>query len=427
MNDFNYYRTVLCTALNVENFIYEIADVFKVWPKGENRFDKVLSEHLQLMVRDLQQPDLLTFAEYVKDYTDRQDLIKIASKAEWTANTPRAHDLAIKVYDDFLNGELERELNDKNDFEDFESAWSHCVSILDKYHDLSKGKKVKSMEVLGVSVIEQIQKAKASQGITGIETGYEQQDKLFTGYQPQNLIILAARPGMGKTSKALNEFVNIGKLGRKVAFFSLEMSAEQLFMRMVAQVSDVSLERMTQGTYSEDEFFLMNNAKDQLNSDNFNIIDDCLSISDIVSKIKILCAQGVEMVFIDYLQLIKGESKSKTEEITGISQGLKQCAKKNNIPILALSQLSRAVETRGGDKIPNLSDLRDSGAIEQDADIVAFLYRPEYYGLTEDENGNSTVGQARYIVAKNRHGRLETIFLRFEAEKTTFLDFGCPY
>lgn len=256
--------------------------------------------------------------------------------------------------------------------------------------------------------------------ITGIPTGYPALDHLTYGWQPGDLIILAARPSMGKTAFALNLARNASLHTSKstpIAVFSLEMSASQLVQRILSAESEVKLEQIARGKLNDYEM-------EQLTSKGINalakapiFIDDtpALNIFELRAKCRRLKNQhNIGMVIIDYLQLMSGSGENRNsnreQEISRISRDLKGLAKELQIPIIALSQLSREVEKRKDKQfVPQLSDLRESGAIEQDADIVMFLYRPEYHDVLQDEHGNSTRGQAVLRVAKHRNGQLDSI------------------
>lgn len=258
--------------------------------------------------------------------------------------------------------------------------------------------------------------SKQKEDIIGLKTGFKVLDSVTLGFQPTQLIILAARPAMGKSAMALNLAINISKLNvsqshsgetgpssrARVAIFSLEMSNEQLVERMIASVSNLNLKDIKRGNLKSEEWDFFQNGCNQIS--NLNVYFDDSTDLD-VSKIRAKCRRlkeqdGLDFVVIDYLQLIKGDAnaKSTVDEVTKISRGLKLMAKELNIPVLALSQLSRAVEKRD-DKKPMMADLRDSGAIEQDADIVMFLYREDYY-----DKKSIRINEADLIIGKNRSG-----------------------
>ncbi len=269
-----------------------------------------------------------------------------------------------------------------------------------------------------------IEEAKDKKGITGLTTGISRVDELYGGYQKSHLIIKAGRPAMGKTAQAMCEANHIANISKKsVLFFSLEMSAIELMQRIVSVNSKIPINTLKDGTLTTVDWEKYNEATSELMSDNLKIIDKAGMSLNQIKKItkKHALKKGLDAVYIDYLQLISNNIKggSREQEISSISRGLKELAKDLNVPVIALSQLSRNVESRP-DKRPQLSDLRESGSIEQDADSVQFLYRPEYYGLTEDEEGNSTVGVGYLMVAKNRHGATKDIPMKFVAGCTLF-------
>lgn len=275
-------------------------------------------------------------------------------------------------------------------------------------------------------VVKSIEAAKQNNGITGSLTGFEDLDNVTGGFQKGNLIILAARPAMGKTALAISLAQNAAvDYDKNVVFFSLEMSGEELMKRQFSLISEIPLSDFSNN--NKIDFGQLNSSISPLEN-TFKMFDKCFSLYDIKAQ----CRREnnikkLDAIYIDYLQLIKhqvGNGRSKENEVSEISRELKLLAKELEVPIICLSQLSRAVESRGGDKIPMLSDLRDSGSIEQDADIVTFLYRPEYYGILTDEGGESTAGVALLIIAKNRSGATQPVKLRWFAELTKFKDWN---
>ncbi len=264
-------------------------------------------------------------------------------------------------------------------------------------------------------------------GLTGVPTGFTDLDRLTSGWQSSDLIIVAARPGMGKTSFTLALAKNAATdFNRPVALFSLEMSSVQLVQRLVSLEAEISGSKMRNGNLEDYEWQQLHTAIEKM-SEVPIFIDDTpgINIFELRAKCRRLKMQhDIQMVIIDYLQLMTGKSDNKSgnreQEISSISRALKGLAKELNVPVIALSQLSRAVESRGGSKRPMLSDLRESGAIEQDADIVSFIYRPEYYGILEDEEGNSLKGTAEIIIAKHRNGALETVKLKWVDQYAKF-------
>ncbi|MBL0309306.1 MAG: replicative DNA helicase [Bacteroidetes bacterium] len=256
--------------------------------------------------------------------------------------------------------------------------------------------------------------------LNGVPSGFFDLDRATGGWQKSDLIIVAARPAMGKTAFTLALARNAAIDHKKpVAIFSLEMSSAQLVQRMISMETHIPSDKLRRGNLEEYEYQILTSKIDHLRSAPLFIDDTpAINVFELRSKCRRLKQQhDIQMVIIDYLQLMSGSIDGKTgnreQEISQISRSLKGLAKELAIPVIALSQLSRAVETRGGDKKPILSDLRESGAIEQDADIVIFLYRGEYYGLTEDTSGQSIKDVAEVIIAKHRNGPVKTVRTRF--------------
>lgn len=295
-----------------------------------------------------------------------------------------------------------------------------------KLYDVTQGNLKRSSETAQNLVIQakkRIEEISNKEGLSGIASGFDKLDKLTSGWQPSDLIIVAARPGMGKTALTLSMARNIAvNTNVGVAFFSLEMSSVQLITRLISSETGLSSEKLRTGKLEKHEWEQLNVKVKALEKAPL-FIDDTpsLSIFDLRAKARRLASQhDIKMIIIDYLQLMTAGGSQKgggnrEQEISTISRNLKALAKELNIPVIALSQLSRAVETRGGSKRPILSDLRESGAIEQDADIVSFIYRPEYYKIDEwdDDERSPTAGQGEFIVAKHRNGGLDNIRLKF--------------
>lgn len=285
-----------------------------------------------------------------------------------------------------------------------------------------------SMQQLVAEAIQNVENARhADGGLSGVPSGFTELDRVTSGWQRSDLVILAARPGMGKTAFTLSMARNMAvDFNKGVALFSLEMAAVQLVTRLISSETRLPGEKLKKGNLESYEW-------EQLNSKVTNLItapifiDDtpALSIFELRAKCRRLKAQhDIQIIMIDYLQLMTagGDKGNREQEISTISRSLKALAKELMVPIICLSQLNRSVETRGGSKKPLLSDLRESGAIEQDADMVIFIYRPEYYGIEEDENGGSTHGIAEICIAKHRNGALKDVPLRFIADHAQFCD-----
>ncbi len=319
----------------------------------------------------------------------------------------------IRVSTTIINDSFE---DTKDVFELLDTAEHNLFSITEA--NLNRGfQKVGELAVKAQTMLEEL--SQKEEGLTGVPTGFTELDRLTSGWQKSDLIIIAARPGMGKTAFTLSLAKNAAmNFGKPVAIFSLEMANIQLVQRLISMEAEISSRKLRNGQLEPHEWQQLRSAVEKL-SEVPIFIDDTPAINSFELRAKcrrLKMQHDIQMVVIDYLQLMSGSQDKKSgtreQEISSISRALKGMAKELNIPVIALSQLSRAVETRGGEKRPMLSDLRESGAIEQDADIVSFIYRPEYYDITEDE-GMSLKGVAEIIIAKHRNGALDTVKLRF--------------
>ena len=321
-----------------------------------------------------------------------------------------------------------------------ENAYDESTDVFDlldeaegKLFEVTQGNLKKSSEDAGSLVkqaLKKIQEIGNQEGMSGLATGFTKLDALTSGWQPSDLVIIAARPGMGKTAFVISMAKNMAiDFNHGVAVFSLEMSSVQLITRMISSETGLTSEKLRKGNLEPHEWEQLNVKVKKL-SDAPIFIDDTpsLSIFDLRAKARRLVSQhGVKIIVIDYLQLMTAGGKAggnREQEISMISRNLKALAKELAVPVIALSQLSRAVETRGGSKRPLLSDLRESGAIEQDADIVSFIFRPEYYGMTEwdDDDHTPCEGQGEFIIAKHRNGGLDNIRLKFTGHLAKFSD-----
>jgi len=274
----------------------------------------------------------------------------------------------------------------------------------------------------GYAMLEQLQ---ASRGlVTGVPSGFVELDKMTSGFQKSDLVIVAARPAMGKTSFVMNIALNAAlEAGKSVGVFSLEMSKEQLFLRMLTSEARVDAHRFRGGFLGEQDYERLNGAFARLH-DAKVFIDDTASAGILEMRAKsrrLKLEHGLDMLVIDYLQLMQGRGRfdNRQQELASISRSLKILAKELEIPILALSQLSRATETRS-DHRPQLSDLRESGALEQDADVVMFIYREEVYAASEEERRPEVEGMAEIIIGKQRNGPIGSVPLAFLKQYTRF-------
>ncbi len=300
----------------------------------------------------------------------------------------------------------------------FEQAESGIFSVLSQ----RKTTEFFSMDDVMSRVIDRIDQAASSNGnVTGVPTGFVDLDDKTAGFQPSNLILLAARPSMGKTAFVLNlaQYIAVKKKLCTV-FFSLEMNEEELGKRLLSMESGVDSSKLRIGNLNEEEWISSVEAAGHISESNLFIdATPGITVSEMRSKLrKMSLKREINLIIIDYLQLMSGDGSSRDsrqEEVSKISRSLKGLARELNCPVIALSQLSRQVESRP-DKRPILSDLRESGAIEQDADVVMFLYRDEYYNKNRDDNK----GEAELIIAKQRNGPLGTIYLRWLPQLTRF-------
>ncbi|WP_185850879.1 replicative DNA helicase [Blattabacterium cuenoti] len=314
-------------------------------------------------------------------------------------------------------------------FELLDKAESSIFEISQKYLRTKKYETTQSIIVRALNRIKEVDK----KGMSGIPSGFCKMDKLISGWQNSDLIVLASRPGMGKTTFMLSMVRNIVvKQKVPVVVFSLEMSSIQLITKLMSSETGIPSEKLRVGGLTDLDWKILIDKTNNLKSLPL-FIDDTpsLSIFNLRAKCRRFISQhGVKIIMIDYMQLMGTHGNlgtkliNREQEISIISRSLKSIAKELDVPIIVLSQLSRAVETRGGSKRPLLSDLRESGAIEQDADIVLFLYRPEYYGFNnwDTEDNESCYGQAEIIVSKHRNGSLGKFRLEFISNQAKFID-----
>lgn len=351
---------------------------------------------------------------------------KLAALTENIASAAHIETYIRMLAEKYLQGELIR-ISTQTLTEAY-APTTDPLELLDKVstkilqvNDLNINQAEKPLSMLSLQTLQEVENSMNSDALaTGLPSGYPDLDNITGGFQPGALIILAARPAMGKTAFALNIARNMAvDFKKNIAVFSLEMTATELMMRLIASESGIEAQKLKRANQlTNQELERVKEAAHKL-SDVKMYIDDNpgLNIMELKAKCKRMKkSYGIDMIFIDYLQLMSGTDSRNTnreQEISYISRQLKSLAKEMNMPVFALSQLSRAVEQRGGRKEPMLSDLRESGAIEQDADIVMFIYRPAYYQELEDENG-STEGIAYINVAKNRSGKVDKARLGFE-------------
>ena len=299
-----------------------------------------------------------------------------------------------------------------------------------------RGEGMKKLNDLTMQVLQSAEAAVLARNdgkTVGVPSGISDLDKETGGFRNSDLTVIAGRPGMGKSALLNTIVLSAAKAGFGVGVFSLEMSAEQLVLRMVSAESEIDSRRISAGTLTDADFQNLTSPIERINNLPVHIDDTPgLNILELRARARRMSMMhDVKIILIDYLQLMQAAEKSgnREQQVSEISRGLKHLAKELNVPVIALAQLSRAVEIRGGSKRPQLSDLRESGAIEQDADNVFFIYRPEYYGITENEHGEHVEGYTEFNVAKNRHGRAGqtvTALARYVAQHTIFKSYDEP-
>lgn len=397
-----------------------------------------LFETMTILYAESQPIDLLTVHEALKKSGNIEKvggigyLVELSNKVGSAANI-EFH--ARIILQKFIQRELIRVSTDviKKSYDDTMDVLDILDQAEQSIFEISNNNlssAVKSIQELAVQAKKDIEAIAAKgEATTGVTTGFKELNNMTNGWQKSDLIIIAARPGMGKTAFTLSLSKNAAENQQGVAVFSLEMSSVQLVTRLIAMEAGIPSGTLRNGQLSEAEFQQLNMAVEKLSQIPI-FIDDTpgINIFDLRAKCRRLKNdKDIQMIVIDYLQLMTGapgdKNGNREQEISMISRSLKGIAKELDVPVIALSQLSRAVETRGGEKRPMLSDLRESGAIEQDADIVVFIYRPGYYGI-EESDLDVPQDLTEIILAKHRNGGLGTVNLRFVAQYVKFEDPG---
>ncbi len=431
-------EAVLGALMLEKNALSHVEDIIKPESFYNDKHRKIYSAILDLSAAS-DPIDLLTVVEKLKS---KGELEQVGGAYAITLLTRRVSSAAHIIAHARIIAEkaIKRaliEISSEVQFDAYEDT-TDVFSLLDKTQqslfDVSEmhiRRNYADMKTILQTAITEIQEKRNNKdGLTGIASGFTGLDRVTSGWQKSDLIILAARPAMGKTAFVLTALRNASVDFKKpVAIFSLEMSSVQLANRLLSIEAEIESDKIRNGKLSQDEWQDLIRKTSKL-TDAKIFIDDTpgISVLELRAKCRRLKSQhDIQLIIIDYLQLMSGDagkSGNREQEIAGISRNLKMLAKELDVPVIALSQLSRAVETRGGDKRPQLSDLRESGSIEQDADQVLFLYRPEYYGITQNAEGMPTEGLAEVIIAKNRHGSLEDVPLRFVGQFTKFKDWN---
>ena len=352
------------------------------------------------------------FYEIIEEVPTAANILTYARIIKEKATLRKLGDIGTKIVEMTYEG-----------YEDVDTILDKAEGMIFKVAESKESKDIVSLKEVVTNAFERLEQLLQNKGVTtGISSGFKHFDEMTSGFHPSDLVILAARPSMGKTAFALNLALNAAMKAEKgVLVFSLEMSSSQLLQRLLAIEAGIGLQKIRNGFLGEDDWGKLGIASGKLANAEINIADvpnvNVLEIRSIARRLK---AGKLDMILIDYLQLIKGtsgKSDNRQQEISDISRSLKGIARELDIPIIALSQLSRAPEQRA-DRRPMLSDLRESGAIEQDADMVVFLYRDDYYNDESEQKGITEV-----IIGKQRNGPVGTVNLKFFHEITKFGDY----
>ncbi len=405
--------------------------------KEENQ--KIFSAILDLYNKD-KAIDILTVAEYLKKTGELEEI----GGNHYLANLTKQVTASIHIEfhskiitQKFIQRgliEIANELIKESyqDSKDVEDLINTAETKLLEISEINIKKETQKVDIIIDETIEKLKEISKKEGqLIGLPSGFTKLDRITSGWQESDLIIIAARPSMGKTAFALSMANEMAKEhGVRTAFFSLEMSATQLVQRLILAETKIDSEKLKNGRLSDEEWEEVAMKTEKMSNAPLYIDDtSSISIFELRSKVrKLKLKNDIQIVMIDYLQLMvaapDNSSKlrgNREQEVSMISRSLKALAKDLSIPIIALSQLNRGVESRH-DKIPMLSDLRESGAIEQDADIVMLLHRPEYHKITQDDNGNDLRGVAQVIIAKHRNGPTDTVNMKFIQEYAKFED-----
>ncbi len=434
-------EAVLGAIMLEKDAIIEVMDILSPDSFYKEEHQKIFQAILDLSSND-KAIDILTVTEEMKK---RKELDEIGGPLYITQLTGRVASAAhidyhariiaqkyiqrelIRVSTEIQNQAFDESI-DVNDLLDFSES---------ELFNIAQGnikKETVKINVLLKEAISQIEEAsKREDSLRGIPSGYTKLDRLTSGWQKSDLVIIAARPSMGKTAFVLSMARNITVEHEKsVAIFSLEMSSIQLVNRLIVMETELPSNRIRNGNLAQYEWEQLDIKIKRLVDAQIYIDDTpAISVFELRAKCRRLKRQyDVDLIIIDYLQLMSGTQDTKgnrEQEVSAISRALKGIAKELDVPVIAISQLNRSVEIRSGNKRPQLSDLRESGAIEQDADMVIFIHRPEKYGFMEDEEGNSLKGVAEIIMAKHRNGPIGDVRLRFRDECAKFVELEDDY
>ncbi|MCX6333852.1 MAG: replicative DNA helicase [Bacteroidia bacterium] len=428
-------EAVLGAIMLEKEAVITILDILKPESFYKDSHKKIFKAISDLNLREFP-VDLYTVTEELRAHNELESvggpvyLTQLTSKVVSAANVDYHARIVAQKY---IQRELIR-VSTEIQARSFDDTWD-VTELLDysenELFQIAEGnikREVAPINMVIKEAIREIEEAgKREDALVGIPSGFTRLDRLTSGWQKSELIIIAGRPSMGKTAFALSMARNMAIDHRKnVAIFSCEMSSIQLANRLIISETDIASDKIRNGRLSEEEWKQLDTRIKKLVQAPIFIDDTpAISIFELRAKCRRLMAQNkLDIVIVDYLQLMSGPENagSREQEVSNISRSLKSIAKELNVPILALSQLNRSVEMRGGTKRPLLSDLRESGAIEQDADMVVFIHRQEKFGIMTFEDESSTKGIAEIIVAKNRNGPVDDIKLKFREEKAQFVD-----
>jgi replicative DNA helicase len=428
-------EAVLGAIMLEKEAVITILDILKPESFYKDSHKKIFKAIYDLSSREFP-VDLYTVTEELRAHNELESvggpvyLTQLTSKVVSAANVDYHARIVAQKY---IQRELIR-VSTEIQARSFDDSWD-VTELLDfsenELFQIAEGnikREVSPINMVIKEAIKEIEEAgKREDALVGIPSGFTKLDRLTSGWQKSELIIVAARPSMGKTALALSMARNMAiDHGKKVAIFSCEMSSIQLANRLIIAETDIPGDKIRNGRLSEEEWKQLDTRIKKLVQAPIFVDDTpAISIFELRAKCRRLMAQHkLDIVILDYLQLMSGPENagSREQEVSNISRSLKSIAKELNVPIIALSQLNRSVEMRGGTKRPLLSDLRESGAIEQDADMVVFIHRQEKFGIVTFEDGSSTKGIAEIILAKNRNGPVDDIKLRFREEKAQFVD-----
>ncbi len=429
-------EAVLGAIMLEKDAIIEVIDLLKPESFYKEEHQKIYQAIIDLSIKE-KAIDILTVTEELRKRKELEDIggpLYITQLTGRVASAAHIEFHARIVAQKFIQRELIRvasemqnrafdESIDVNDLLDFSESELFSIAQGNIKKDTAK------INVLIKEAIHQIEEAsKREDSLSGVPSGYTKLDRITNGWQNSDLVIIAARPSMGKTAFVLSMARNMAvDHNKSVALFSLEMSSIQLINRLIVAESELPSDRIRNGNLAEYEWEQLEYKIKSLEEAPVYIDDTpALSIFELRAKCRRLKRQhDIDIIIIDYLQLMTGTPDTKgnrEQEVSTISRALKGIAKDLDVPVIALSQLNRSVEVRSGSKRPQLSDLRESGAIEQDADMVLFIHRPEKYGFMEDEEGNSLKGVAEIILAKHRNGPIGDVRLRFRDEFAKFVE-----